>query len=151
MGKSKVMIVGSINQDIIFSNPIKSTEVGMMFADYTLANGGKGANQASTASKLGAESAIVGRVGNDLYGNSQLNGLKALGVNTDYVVVDENNKTGAGDTFTAALGIALCEGKEITEAIRFANAAGAICVSRRGGQPSVPTKDEVLQFFAKNR
>lgn len=66
----------------------------MMFADYTLANGGKGANQASTASKLGAESAIVGRVGNDLYGNSQLNGLKALGVNTDYVVVDENNKTG---------------------------------------------------------
>lgn len=46
MGKSKVMIVGSINQDIIFSNPIKTTEVGMMFADYTLANGGKGANQA---------------------------------------------------------------------------------------------------------
>ena len=90
-------------------------------------------------------------MGNDLYGNSQLNGLKALGVITDYVVVDENNKTGAGDTFTAALWIALCEGKEITEAIRFANAAGAICVSRRGGQPSVPTKDEVLQFFAKKR
>ena len=42
MGKSKVMIVGSINQDIIFSNPIKPTEVGMMFADYTLANGEKG-------------------------------------------------------------------------------------------------------------
>lgn len=42
MGKSKVMIVGSINQDIIFSNPIKTTEVGMMFADYILANGEKG-------------------------------------------------------------------------------------------------------------
>ena len=53
-----------------------------------------------------------------------------------------------GIRLQAALGIALCEGKEITEAIRFANAAGAICVSRRGGQPSVPTKDEVLQFFA---
>ena len=42
MGKSKVMIVGSINQDIIFSNPITTTEVGMMFADYALANGEKG-------------------------------------------------------------------------------------------------------------
>ena len=42
MGKSKVMIVGSINQDIIFSNPITTTEVGMMFADYTLANVEKG-------------------------------------------------------------------------------------------------------------
>jgi ribokinase len=50
------------------------------------------------------------------------------------------DSTAAGDVFNASLAVALAEGKEITEALRFANAAGAISVTRMGAQPSVPMR-----------
>lgn len=61
--------------------------------------------------------------------------------------VNAVDSTGAGDTFTAALAAKLCEGEPIEEAIVYANAAGAICVSRVGGQSSVPSKEEIEQFL----
>lgn len=51
--------------------------------------------------------------------------------------------TGAGDTFTAALTVALVEGQEVAEALRFACAAGSIAATRMGAQSSLPTRDEV--------
>ena len=51
--------------------------------------------------------------------------------------------TGAGDTFTAALTVALVEGQEPTEALRFACAAGSIATTRLGAQSSLPTRNEV--------
>ena len=50
---------------------------------------------------------------------------------------------GAGDTFTAALTVALVEGRSPEEALRFACAAGAAATTRAGAQPSLPTRDEV--------
>jgi ribokinase len=50
---------------------------------------------------------------------------------------------GAGDAFTAALTVALVEGAEPVEALRFACAAGAAAATRAGAQPSLPTRDEV--------
>ena len=51
--------------------------------------------------------------------------------------------TGAGDAFCGALGVALAEGHPIVEAVRFANAAGALAVQTPGAQPSMPTRDAV--------
>ena len=51
--------------------------------------------------------------------------------------------TGAGDTFTAALTVALIEGQAPTDALRFACAAGAVATTRMGAQSSLPTRDEV--------
>ncbi len=51
--------------------------------------------------------------------------------------------TAAGDTFNGALLVALAENKSLQEAVRFANAAGAISVTRKGAQPSVPNRAEV--------
>jgi ribokinase len=51
--------------------------------------------------------------------------------------------TGAGDAFNAALAVALSEGRSLTEAGRWAVAAGALCVSRAGAQPSMPARQEV--------
>ncbi len=51
--------------------------------------------------------------------------------------------TAAGDTFNAAFAVALTEGNAIPEALRFANAAAAISVTRPGAQASVPTRAEV--------
>jgi ribokinase len=51
--------------------------------------------------------------------------------------------TGAGDAFNAALAVTLAEGWSLPEAGRFAVAAGALCVTRAGAQPSMPTRKEV--------
>ena len=51
--------------------------------------------------------------------------------------------TAAGDCFNAAMVIALSEGRPLLDAVRFANAAAAISVSRRGAQQSLPTRSEV--------
>ena len=51
--------------------------------------------------------------------------------------------TAAGDAFTAALAVALSEGRGLGEAARFANAAGAVCCESFGAQPSLPTREAV--------
>ena len=51
--------------------------------------------------------------------------------------------TGAGDAFCGALGVALAEGRPLIEAVRFANAAGALAVGIPGAQPSMPTRRAV--------
>ena len=48
--------------------------------------------------------------------------------------------TGAGDAFCGALGVALAEERPLIEAVRFANAAGALAVATAGAQPSMPTR-----------
>ena len=55
--------------------------------------------------------------------------------------------TGAGDTFCAALVLALCEGREEGDALRFASAASALAVTKPGAQPSLPWRDEVDAFL----
>ncbi len=57
--------------------------------------------------------------------------------------------TAAGDTFTGALATALGEERSVDEAIRFANAAAAISVTRMGAQPSIPTREEVEALLAR--
>lgn len=52
--------------------------------------------------------------------------------------------TGAGDTFTAALTVALVEGMSHGDALEFACAAGAAATLKKGAQPSLPTRKEVL-------
>jgi ribokinase len=51
--------------------------------------------------------------------------------------------TAAGDTFNGALAVALAEQMPMCEAVRFANAAGAISVTRMGAQPSAPSRKEI--------
>jgi len=57
--------------------------------------------------------------------------------------------TAAGDAFTAALGIALAEGKDLAAAAAWANFAGALAVTRFGAQPSMPTREELESFIAR--
>jgi ribokinase len=51
--------------------------------------------------------------------------------------------TAAGDVFNGALAVALAEGRAIAQAVRFANAAAALSVTRRGAQPSAPTRASI--------
>ena len=58
--------------------------------------------------------------------------------------------TAAGDAFSAALAVSLAEGQGLEQAVRTANAAGALAVTRAGAQPSMPTRAELETFLAKS-
>ena len=51
--------------------------------------------------------------------------------------------TAAGDVFNGALAVALAERQTLEQAVRFANAAAAISVTRMGAQPSAPKRKEI--------
>jgi ribokinase len=55
--------------------------------------------------------------------------------------------TAAGDVFNGALAVALGEGKCLLEAVRFANAAGALSTTKLGAQPSAPRKKDILKML----
>ena len=57
--------------------------------------------------------------------------------------VDAVDTTGAGDTFTAALVVALAEGQAPQQALEFACAAGAAATMKMGAQPSLPMRDDL--------
>ena len=52
-----------------------------------------------------------------------------------------------GDVFNGALAVALSEAMPLRDAARFASAAAAISVTRRGAQPSAPHREEILQML----
>ena len=57
--------------------------------------------------------------------------------------------TAAGDAFNGALGVALGGGRPLEDALRFANAAAALACTRRGAQPSLPTRAEVDRLLGE--
>jgi len=64
--------------------------------------------------------------------------------------VEAVDSTAAGDAFNGALAAALAEGKDLEEAIIFANAAGALAVTKRGAQDSLPNRGEIEAFLKRS-
>ena len=64
--------------------------------------------------------------------------------------VDVVDTVGAGDCFNGAFAVGMLEGFDPLKAARFASAAAAISVSRRGAQASMPSRLEVDDFLAKH-
>ena len=60
--------------------------------------------------------------------------------------VEAMDATAAGDAFNGALAVALSEGRPLNDAAHWANIAAAISVTRRGAQPSLPTRREIEAF-----
>jgi ribokinase len=65
--------------------------------------------------------------------------------------VEVVDTTAAGDAFVAGLAVALLRDDPLLEAVRFANAAGAVAVTRAGAQPSLPRTPEVQELLAAGR
>jgi ribokinase len=66
---------------------------------------------------------------------------------TETFSVDAVDTTAAGDAFNGAFAVGLMQGNSVAESARFAAAAAAVSVTRRGAQPSLPDKTEVSSFL----
>ncbi len=97
-------------------------------------------------SEKGIENIVMTLGGNGCYIKTadmdmQVAGFKVQAVDT----------TGAGDTFTGAFCVAIAEGKSITEAVEFGNAAAGLSVTRYGVVESIPTREEAERMIQEKR
>lgn len=94
MKKSNIFVLGSINVDLVISAPVfpKQGET-ITGKDFLINSGGKGANQAVAASKLGGNVSLIGAVGNDQFNEIALKEVKLSGINTNNII-EKNSTTG---------------------------------------------------------
>jgi len=92
---AKIAVVGSLNMDLVVRAPhMPSPGETVIGSDFRTIPGGKGANQAVAAARLGAEVTMIGRVGDDDFGRAQLRNLGELSIDTTYVIMDAEAATG---------------------------------------------------------
>lgn len=98
MRQGRILVAGSFVMDLIVSGE-KFPEAGetVLGKSFRTAPGGKGANQAVQAARLGAEVTMVGKVGNDDFGKSLLKSCREAGIRTDYVAVDPEVSSAVGN------------------------------------------------------
>jgi ribokinase len=90
-----IVVIGSINMDLVCRTPhMPAPGQTLLGSDLVTIPGGKGANQAVAAAKLGGDVHFVGRVGDDDFGQRLLNGLRNHHVRTDQVTVTEGASSG---------------------------------------------------------
>lgn len=93
--KPTIAVVGSSNMDLVVkSQRIPAVGETILGGDFIMAPGGKGANQAVAAAKLGAEVLFIAKLGEDIFGSTSLSNFKKEGVNTKYVVQTEEAPSG---------------------------------------------------------
>jgi ribokinase len=68
-----------------------------------------------------------------------------------YDNIEVIDSTAAGDSFIAAVAVKMLQYRDIRDAMRYGNAAGAICVGRKGAQPSLPTARELSEYLAARK
>lgn len=91
----KILVVGSLNVDMVMNVDHMPAEGETILCDgMTLVPGGKGANQACAAGRLGTDVAMLGAIGDDDYGALQLKSLSEAGVEVGGLLKKEGQNTG---------------------------------------------------------
>ncbi len=92
---SEIAVVGSLNMDLVVrTEQMPRPGETVHGRGFTTIPGGKGANQAAAAARLGAEVEMIGRVGEDDFGASILDNMRAQGVGTAQIVRDTKTPSG---------------------------------------------------------
>ena len=91
----RIVVLGSINVDLVATTPaLPQPGQTVMGSSFATLPGGKGANQAVAAARLGADVRMIGRVGDDAFGPMLLASLEASGVRVDDVVTTPGTSSG---------------------------------------------------------
>ena len=95
MPASHLVVLGSLNVDLVTTVEELPKNGQTIFSDsFVIENGGKGANQAVAASRLGANVTMIGRVGADVFSEQVLTDLESEGVDISRITKDVNHSTG---------------------------------------------------------
>ena len=102
---NEILVIGSSNTDMVVKTdelPLPGeTKLGGIFF---MNAGGKGANQAVAAARLGGSVTLVTKLGDDIFGRQTLEGLKKENINTNHVFFDESNPSGTALIIVNAAG-----------------------------------------------
>ncbi|CAH0625413.1 unnamed protein product [Chrysodeixis includens] len=102
---SKIVVIGSCSVDFTTYAPrLPKPGETLQGTKFTTSFGGKGANQCVAAAKLGGNTSMICRLGNDQWGKSYLDNLKQAGVDTTYVKLMEDVTTGIAQISVAENG-----------------------------------------------
>ncbi len=100
MEKPKIVVVGSSNTDMVIKLKwLPGPGETILGEDFIMAAGGKGANQAVAAARLGGDITFVARVGADIFGEQAIQNFQKEGINTDFIVMDDKNPSGVALIF----------------------------------------------------
>ncbi|WP_236263896.1 ribokinase [Dysgonomonas sp. Marseille-P4677] len=91
----KIIVLGSCNTDMVIQAahlPVPGETI--IGGEFMMTPGGKGANQAVAASRLGGNVTFITKIGNDIFGRQSLRLYQDENINTDYVFLDTNNPSG---------------------------------------------------------
>jgi len=135
MSLNQLVVFGSIVQDLVsyvdrFPNPGESVR-GKLFKTYC---GGKGANQAVMAAKLGSHVAMIGRVGNDTFGTHNIQTLNSFGIDTSHVLYSDTASTATATINVSADGencIVVCLAANLELSIKHAREAEEVIAKSR--------------------
>ena len=94
----KILVVGSLMTDFVFrTSKMPSTGETFIGEQYEKYTGGKGANQAVAAARLGGEVTMIGKLGNDEFGKEHVESLKKERIAHQSVLLDDTSRTGVGN------------------------------------------------------
>jgi len=95
MDQPRIVVVGSSNTDMVVQSdrlPLPGETV--LGKDLMVAAGGKGANQAVAAARLGAQVTFIAKIGTDMFGQQSLANFRAEGLDTRFVLQDGGSPSG---------------------------------------------------------
>jgi ribokinase len=131
-----VLVIGSLNMDLVARCEHLPTAGQTIFGqDFFTAAGGKGANQAVAAARLGAQVTMAGSVGRDAFGRDLIAGLGAAGVGTDDIAVCDAptgtalitiDAAGANTIVVISGANAECDSSQVDRALARAEAPGVL-------------------------
>jgi ribokinase len=95
MNVPRIVVVGSVNTDMVVKSArIPAPGETVTGGQFVMAAGGKGANQAVAAARLGAEVTLVAKVGQDMFGDQAIDNYQREGIRTDCILRDPQHATG---------------------------------------------------------
>jgi ribokinase len=93
--KPRIVVVGSVNTDMVIKGKrLPGPGETVSGGSFLMAGGGKGANQAVAAARLGAEITLVAKVGKDTLGDQAIENFRREGILTDCILQSANDATG---------------------------------------------------------
>lgn len=95
MSNKTILIVGSSNTDMVIkTNHFPAPGETILGGKFLMNAGGKGANQAVAAARLGGKVTFVGKTGDDIFGRQAVQQLENEGINVEFMVTDMENPSG---------------------------------------------------------